>query len=203
MTATSGSSAAVGPHAIKKRSRTKSPKKAIQRSESAENGDLKRKRSAAKKAPTRKRKSCNPVSAESLDVLGDLPHLNVRSTKLAKSRSAADVPESWDLTAIKGGGATISTSSSSILAVSTSSAGHSSGRGTISVGTSATRVLTIGGGGGFTARTCSSSSIDSSEPSSATANPRFAKVQTEDFTLYPSSFNIVLCVDNQEIHGKG
>jgi hypothetical protein len=62
----------------------------------------------------------------------------------------------------------------------------------------------IGGGGGLTARTNSASDLEKDGPhSNQSADLRFTKVPFEEFTLRPGSFDVVLCVDNQEIHGRG
>ena len=70
------------------------------------------------------------------------------------------------------------------------------------VTSSSTTVLTLGGGGGFIARTASTSEIADRVPQQSAAT-RFKNIPFENYTMQPGTFNVVLCVDNQEIHGKG
>ncbi|OQV21810.1 Crossover junction endonuclease MUS81 [Hypsibius exemplaris] len=59
-------------------------------------------------------------------------------------------------------------------------------------------------GGGFTARAYSASELEEQKRSSmAAAAKRFNHLPLDEFVLRPGTFDVVLCVDNQEIHGKG
>ncbi|XP_055331033.1 crossover junction endonuclease MUS81-like [Paramacrobiotus metropolitanus] len=137
---------------------------------------------------------------ESADTVGDLPPPRPKKARAPKSKSSDTITLS-SLSSVPS-----TSSGSDIRPVSSSSVVAMSTARMVTTTVRSQPILTIGGGGGCVVRTFSSSSVESiqqvgKQRSASSVQDR--SVEEERFALTPGTFDVMLCVDNQEIHGNG